>query len=1368
YEPLRTLTFTDSGATIVDAGANAIEEYQWTIGQSEALLVANKLRSGELIRSLTYKDQDHLDYIQDAVGGRISFGYDGSGHLSTVTDAAQRTTQFTVDATGNLREVIYPSGEARGFDYQDFRMVSSTHPNGEVSVYTYAPDGTLKTAVRPGGGVTSVEAGFSRGARYDSAGRIYYESLITDDRGVQHTLSLNAAGAVFEDKYTADGQAYDITNEYAEQLATPGSTFEVSTNRLLRFSQTKINGLATGSYTTYDFYGRPNQLARVPPPTQGGFSLAPNFDANQRLSRLGIGAGGIDMAYSYDSAGHLTKIADVFNGFGNQFPETGRRTLFAGFRAQDAQPTTITAHGIATTLGYDAHGLLSSVVDTVGRSMSVTHDAAGNPLSVADGATTLHYGYDLAGRVTSITDAENNTTQINYQTAGCNCSNGDRVTSIATPDLAPDQKWAMTYSADGDLQSATTPLNEKETYAHNAQRDLVAIVDRADRTTTFSYDQLGRRSTITDPAGRVGTFSYSRATASGWSGPTLYAQSQTATPATISLTAPLGDGEYQVGTNGFQVGADSSHVDLYRDATFQSSQWLAMDRLDRLQARTDRSSLAFDSVTPGPGTNSDVQFVNAFYGRVSPFGFLSSVSTWEATSQSWSTNLTRDPELDLTKFDATFLGRATSVLSANSAISISRDPAGRLTGVSLGPLGSSTIKYLANGQLDSISVGTPVLSSDFTGSACSAPNGAVCNTTPFCTVQTSSCTYGQCRIAKGSQTGKCLSYFNSAQTRTEQLQYDTRGLVSIRSIPLASDTASGTIQYGYDRVGRNVLLVFPDGHQRVQTFDALGRLTSRCYQYTDGTPDHCYTAQYDRIGNPTVLTDPGMRQEVGYDTLARVTSVSRFVPANATNAAYVEHYAYNALGSFSVYDGAVVDDQRARLSGGGKASAGIPASYAGQPVTLDNGGRVTFFNGQTFQYYRVNHNLQTRTTSADKQSFTYDALQRLTNTHSGPPNDQKPNSDETYVYRDLSDSISAVVTSPHTVAVPPAAPDLPVTTFNVGYDGMDHPLWMTIGTALLYFELDAVGNVRRVHTDATVHGSLAIGDLGGYSYTAFGKTIAPNDVGGIPAPLGMVQPFGWQGKRLIAPNLYDSRARVWSADLGAFLQPDEYLFLSRGGTLWSWPGQNPFKFRDRYGRGAAESLAVEILEAASKFSPLAGGAANDNAIGEAAASEEAAGLTPLGAALLAAASLGIFADQVQSLAQEMYEQQDANANAIARAAAAAKQAAGGAGEPPDGPDCKGKTHGHHSDPKFLGGDENQPLTEMCQEEHEELHRRLNEFLQNERDGLGNNMRPTRANPGRDIRENFSREERLDALRRFYEGPGKDFSNAARDFFLQHP
>jgi filamentous hemagglutinin len=169
---------------------------------------------------------------------------------------------------------------------------------------------------------------------------------------------------------------------------------------------------------------------------------------------------------------------------------------------------------------------------------------------------------------------------------------------------------------------------------------------------------------------------------------------------------------------------------------------------------------------------------------------------------------------------------------------------------------------------------------------------------------------------------------------------------------------------------------------------------------------------------------------------------------------------------------------------------------------------------------------------------------------------------------------------------------------------------------------------------------LSSDEVGGYSYTAFGKTLAPSDVGGMAARIS--QPFGWQGKRQIAPNLYDSRARIWSADLGAFLQPDEYVFLGTTGTLWSWPGQNPFRWRDPSGRLAGE----EWYWVARALGPYA---------------------APLAADI---AALGLFADQVNALGAEIFAQQDANLNAIARAAARDNE-----GKPNPGEPCKTENSG---------------------------------------------------------------------------------------------
>ncbi|MDZ4098042.1 MAG: hypothetical protein U1E13_04990, partial [Methylophilaceae bacterium] len=97
----------------------------------------------------------------------------------------------------------------------------------------------------------------------------------------------------------------------------------------------------------------------------------------------------------------------------------------------------------------------------------------------------------------------------------------------------------------------------------------------------------------------------------------------------------------------------------------------------------------------------------------------------------------------------------------------------------------------------------------------------------------------------------------------------------------------------------------------------------------------------------------------------------------------------------------------------------------------------------------------------------------------------------------------------------------------------------------------------------------------------------------------------------------------------------------------------------------------------------------------------------------------------------------------------------------------GKIHGHHSDPKFLGGDPKQPLTQMNEANHRALHKDMNDFLRTKTDEFGNHMRPQRGNSGRDIQQNFTREQCVGALCEFYQGPGAKYEDAARDFFKQH-
>ena len=70
----------------------------------------------------------------------------------------------------------------------------------------------------------------------------------------------------------------------------------------------------------------------------------------------------------------------------------------------------------------------------------------------------------------------------------------------------------------------------------------------------------------------------------------------------------------------------------------------------------------------------------------------------------------------------------------------------------------------------------------------------------------------------------------------------------------------------------------------------------------------------------------------------------------------------------------------------------------------------------------------------------------------------------------------------------------------------------------------------------------------------------------------------------------------------------------------------------------------------------------------------------------------------------------------------------------------------------MGGDPKQVLTNMESTDHIDLHRDMNVFLESKTKVINEetvSMRPKRGNSGKVIRQNFTRQERLDVLAKFY-------------------
>jgi RHS repeat-associated protein len=337
-----------------------------------------------------------------------------------------------------------------------------------------------------------------------------------------------------------------------------------------------------------------------------------------------------------------------------------------------------------------------------------------------------------------------------------------------------------------------------------------------------------------------------------------------------------------------------------------------------------------------------------------------------------------------------------------------------------------------------------------------------------------------------------------------------------------------------------------------------------------------------------VLTDPELRQEIEYDALDRVTEVRRYVPASASTPTHVERYAYNALGGFTLFDGEPVDHQRPRLDGNGAASAGMRATLNGSPVPLDGGGRVTALGDRTFRYFGIEHRLQAIARNSGETRFSYDAFGRPAGHGYFSSSPTQRDSALGYLYNAYSPNISLTVGDSRNPdrEVEGVYHQIDGRSNGWIYDGIDHPLWTIDSFEAHYYELDIIGNVRRLHLQRTwaPFAPASNPDLGGYAYTAFGRTLREDEPGGASPPRAysggpLVNPYTWQARSTLGDGtLYDFRSRIWSTDLGSFLQPDEYAFLSHGGTLWSWPGQNPFRWRDPSGRigmdGASTDRAI--------------------------------------------------------------------------------------------------------------------------------------------------------------------------------------------------
>ena len=537
----------------------------------------------------------------------------------------------------------------------------------------------------------------------------------------------------------------------------------------------------------------------------------------------------------------------------------------------------------------------------------------------------------------------------------------------------------------------------------------------------------------------------------------------------------------------------------------------------------------------------------------------------------------------------------------------------------------------------------------------------------------------------------------------------------------AGPTYESTVTYTFDQYDRVTQVVDSASGTITMSFDDVARTAS------ETTSQGTVGFSYDAAGRLTGKTVPGQSSiSYNYDNADRLLSISQGLAG--VNFSYDDA---NRRSTMTLPNGIVVEysyDDASQLTG---------LTYKNGSTTIgdltyqyDQSGRRTRVGGS---YARTSlppvlsntaYNAANRVTQFGSATLTYDANGNLTNDGAN-----------TYTWNarnelvGISGSVSA----------------------SFQYDTFGRRTRKTIGGVATDYVYDGA-NVVQEKVGGTVTANLLTGGVDevfsrtessttrSFLADGLGSTISLLNSGGSPETDYTYEPFGKtsvSGSASANPSQYTSRendgtvlyyyrARYYSPTLQRFISEDPIDFAGGDTNLYAYVGNSPCNFTDPSGEvigflagacmsGAAFSVAYDALMGRKPTLPSMG----DGCVMGMVFGLAGRALFPL----------------LRSLASVLRR-------------------------PPT------KFHNHHSFPKFLGGNPKQPLTKLPDTTHRQLHRDMNKFLRNRKDAFGNDMAPRRGNSGQRIRENFSQQERIDALRDFYNQYRRTYSKEARDFFNQ--
>ncbi|MGH8659045.1 MAG: RHS repeat-associated core domain-containing protein [Gammaproteobacteria bacterium] len=369
--------------------------------------------------------------------------------------------------------------------------------------------------------------------------------------------------------------------------------------------------------------------------------------------------------------------------------------------------------------------------------------------------------------------------------------------------------------------------------------------------------------------------------------------------------------------------------------------------------------------------------------------------------------------------------------------------------------------------------------------------------------------------------------------------------------------ASALVEYAYDLNGNRLTKDLLENATSVDyVHDDANRMTGIEHR-KDAIAFASFGYGYDAVDRRTFVSrEDGRGDEFGYDAVDQLTDVLYQVEnpdadpnTPPLNPARTVHYEYHATA-----DGRV-DQVGNRLE---VVDNGVATSY--EPNELNQYTEI----GALALTYTPNGNLK----SHDGWTYTYDAQNRLTRARNGvttvtfkydPMNRQAQrviNGVKTFFYYDGWNLIEER-----------DGADVQLAEYVHGAM-IDELLSKTTSNGAVYYHQDSIGSVTQL-TDAD--GEV----MEKYEYDVFGQPTIQDAGGAVIGASGFGNRFLFTGREFIQETgLYDYRNRVYSGELGRFLQTDPIRFDAGDVNLYTYVSNNSVNSIDPTGLAEVDCAAL--------------------------------------------------------------------------------------------------------------------------------------------------------------------------------------------------